>query len=380
MELKIGILLPRSDMFPTLAMDLLNGLKLVLRNLVGNSYVPKFIVEGIGNASDDSLLRTAEKMILQEDVDITISFCSAFKLREMVNIFNAYKKPLIHMDLGGRIITKDLTSPYVIHHTLNLWQSAYTAGVYAAKTFGKKAALTASFYDGGYHLSVGFVQGFTDNGGTIVYNYVGPMDYKSESFDTMIEGIKDADPDVVFALFSHNEAVKVFEKITDSKINETIPFMSIPLMTDEVSHTKNYNLDNVFSIASWAFDEETPQMETFLSDYKTSYTDNPNIFSLLGYEVGLILSNCIDDGYTTIPALISECLKTRRIESPRGTLSFNDINASQVTTYKLRKFNFDNIQYHNTVIETIDISKLKNLHQQFLDIPLAGWRNPYICT
>ena len=138
MEIKIGILLPRSDMFPTLALDFLNGLKLAFRNSRLGDFVPNFIIESVGNATGDPMLRTAEKMILQEDVDLTISFCSIFKLKELIGIFNAYKKPLIHVDLGGNVLKEEHISPHVIHHTLNLWQSAYFSGVYAANTFGRK--------------------------------------------------------------------------------------------------------------------------------------------------------------------------------------------------------------------------------------------------
>lgn len=376
MELKIGILLPRSDMFPTLALDFLNGLKLVLKNAERHSSVPKYIVEGIGNASNDTLLRTAEKMILQEQVDVCISFCSEFKLEEMVNMFNAYKKPLIHVDLGGRVLKNEHKSAYVVHHNLNLWQSAYLAGAHAAHNFGKQAAMISSFYDGGYHLATSFEEGFTDHGGTIVYNYVSPMDYKSESFDTMIEGLKTTKPDVVFALFSYNESIKVFDKIAASNINETIPFMVIPLMTDEGTHTKNYNLDNIYSIASWSFDDEIPEMKSFISDYKANFSATPNIFGLLGYEVGLILTNWLESNQ----GLITECLKTKSIASPRGTLKFNSFNDSQVANYKLRKFNFNQIKYHNTVIDTMESSIIDDLYLKFSDLPLTGWKNPYICT
>ena len=60
MEIKIAVLLPRSDMFPTLAMDFLNGLKLSLKNL-DTSIKPQFLIEGIGNGSDKSFLKTAKK-------------------------------------------------------------------------------------------------------------------------------------------------------------------------------------------------------------------------------------------------------------------------------------------------------------------------------
>ena len=81
---------------------------------------------------------------------------------------------------------------------MNLWQSSYLSGVYAANTFGENAACVSSFYDGGYQLTESFVRGFTDSGGSIVYNYVSPIDYKSESFKTMIQTLEKVNPDFIF--------------------------------------------------------------------------------------------------------------------------------------------------------------------------------------
>jgi len=366
-------------MFPTLALDFLNGLKLVLNKSNNSSNFPQLIIEGIGNATDNSLLKVAEKMILQEDVDLTISFCSIFKLKELVAIFNSYKKPLIHLDLGGNVFKKEHISEYVLHHTLNLCQSSYVSGVYAAKVYGKNAALAVSFYDGGYHIAESFVKGFTENGGSIVYNYVSPMDYKSESYETMVQGIETSKPDVIFTLFSYKEATKVFETLSKSKLNGKIPFLAIPLMTDEVYNTKNYQLKNVYSIASWALDEEIPEIKNFISEYQSSYEETPNIISLLGYETGLTIANSITSDYK-LPSKISKHLRSKIIDTPRGKLSYNSFNDSQITQFKLREFKFSNTNYQNIVIENIDASISDNLNQKFEEFPLTGWQNPYICT
>lgn len=376
---KIGILLPRSDMFPTLARDFLNGFKLSLKKSMTHEFTPQFIVESVGNAADDNLLKVAEKMILQEEVDLTITFCSVFKLRELVTIFHNYKKPLIHVDLGGSVLKKEHTSPYILHHTLNLWQSAYAAGIYAAHNFGKKAAVAASFYDGGYHFTEGFVRGFTNEGGSIVNYYVGPMDYKAETFENMLGGIEESQPDVVFALFSYNEGKKIFDILAKSKLNGAIPIMAIPLMTDETINTENYQIENVRSVASWAFDDESDQMQDFLKDYQHAHENAPNIMGLLGFEVGLTISGCINSE-GKIASKLKDELRQKLIDTPRGALIYNDMNESQLDTFKLRKFQFNKVKYHNTVIDTIDASFSENLYSEFENLPYSGWQNPYICT
>ena len=379
MELKIGILFPRSDMFPTLTRDFLNGLKLALKISEGDLCIPKLIIESVGNATGKSLFQAAEKMILQEDVALTISFCGIFNLKELVGIYDAYKKPLIHVDLGGNVLRKEHISPYVIHHTLNLWQSAYLSGAYAASTLGKNAALAISFYDGGYHLVESFVQGFTENGGNVVYTYVSQFDYKSESFETMINGIHNANPDFVHLLFSYKEGEKVFDLISKSSLNGKIPFLATPLMTEETAGFENFNLENVFSISTWDFDSENPQMKNFQKHYSNIYGNSPNLFALLGYEAGQTLSFCLENE-NKIPSKIGDFVSSLKIDSPRGKIIFNRFHETQISLNKIKHFLFNATHYKNTVVKTLDTSFREELYEKFQNFPESGWQNPYIIT
>jgi len=379
MNLKIGVLVPRSDMFPTLGLDLMNGLKLAFKNSGPEVINPNFMVEGIGNAVDAGLLKTAEKFILQEDVAITIAFCGFNQLTELVAIFNNYKKPLICLDLGGVVLHKDQTSPYVLHHTLNIWQSAYAAGRYAAKEYGKKGSVIASMYDGGYHISAAFVEGFVNGGGTIASYYVSPMDYKSESFEGMVAGLREAEPEVVFALFSFKEGQKVFDVLAKSDLNGTIPILAIPLMTDESINKEDLQIKNVKSIATWAFDDEHEAMQNFVANYAEAYEDAPNIIGLLGFEAGLTISYCISSE-GTIASKLADTLQEKSLETPRGNLQYNILNESQIGTFKVRKFQYNKTKYRNPVIDTMDALFSETLYEIFENLPNPAWQNPYICT
>ena len=379
-ELKIGILLPRADMFPSLAMDFLNGLRSIIQVPECAFPMPKLYIESIGNAATEATIRIAEKLILQENIDLTISFCSFSRLEEMVRIFDSYRKPLIHLDMGGNIIKKaEHFSPHVIHHTLNAWQSAYASGVYAANKFGKKGAMISSYYDAGYHLSTGFFAGFTASGGEMVYNYVAPMDYKSETYEGMINGLEEANPDVIFSLFSFKESEKVMDVISRSDLNGKKPFITTGFMTDERVHSRNYQLEQVYSVASWSFDDENSSMQEFILSYKNTYNVSPNIMSLLGYETGQLVLKLVDET-GNIPVNIGDVIQDKTINTPRGEIIFNDINESLAKEQKIRKFDFNQITYHNTVIDHIDLTDSKNLHKMFADLPYSGWLNPYICT
>ncbi len=344
-----------------------------------NANTPELLVESIGNACGDSVLKTAEKMILQENVDLTVSFCSIHNLKDLASIFSAYKKNLIHLDLGGNVLTQEHVNPYVLHHTLNLWQSAYKSGEYAAKNFGKSAAIAASFYDGGYHLVESFVRGFIANGGSVAFSYVAPFDYKTETYQALIDGIQNNKPDFVFSLFTYKEEQKVLGILSEKIEDKSLPVICSPLIGLNTETIKEYALENVVSISSWDFTPEEPEMHNFIQAFEKKYNASPNVISLLGFETGLTVLNSVDEEGNLPPELgtYSEDIKIR---SPRRELSFNSFHESQTTGYFVSHYDFTKQPYKRTALQQIDLNGEESLYDQFKDLPLSGWQNPYIIT
>lgn len=376
--MKVGILHPRSDMYPKLAMDFMNGLKLGLQRSIPDTDF-EFVIEGIGNASEDPVIKAAEKMLLQEEVALTISFCGNSILDELVKLFHGYKKPLIHADLGGNLLKTIMVSDYVLHYNLNLVQSAYASGIYAAKNYGKKVAMLSSFYDGGYQMAAGFDLGFTEGGGQIVYQHVSPMDYKQQNLEEVFEQTEAAEPEIVYCLYSYNEGNVFLEKLAKSALNGKVPIMTTAIMTDESFVKENYGLKNMMSIGSWSFDDKEIAMQEFVGAYKNRYGEKPNPFGLLAYEIALVIAHSIDkEG--KIPSEIGKFWKEKTLKTPRGEVSFNNHYESQATFFKLRQFEYNQIAYHNHVVEKIENNKSQTLNQHFEEQQLSGWKNPYICT
>lgn len=377
MELKIGVLLARSDMFPKLAMDFLNGLKGAFKNSDNEPIHPKLLIESIGNATDDDLLRQIEKMILQEDADVIVTFCSYFMLDKLVAIANSYKKPIIHVSLGARVLKNTHVSPYVLYQSLNLSHSSYLSGK-AAATLGKKGALLSSFYDGGYHTAEAFVRGFTDFGGEMVYSYVSQMDYKEDDFRSMVEGVNNAQPEVLFALFSYKEAARVLDVIAESELNR-LQTMALPLMVDESTIVNDIHPDTIQSIASWAFESGSKEMESFAIHYKQHYAENPNIFSVLGNEVGTVITNALhNEG--RVPQDIGSYMRSKTILSPRGELRYTEHQESIPKVFKVRQLSVQKGTCHNLVTAEIDSAASEIIYEKMENSPATGWRNPYICT
>ena len=378
MEVRIGVLLPRSDMFPRLSIDFLNGVKLPFKLAVSQNYTPKFCIESIGNATDANLLQRMEQMILQDETDVIICFCSYFMIEELVKIANAYEKPIVHVSLGARVLKPVHISPYLLFQSLNLCHTSYISGKYAVEKFGKKVAMLSSFYDGGYHMAEAFYNGVVDHGGEIVYNYVSPLDYKSETFQTMIEGIRQSKPEVLFALFSYKEGNKVMEKLIESEVGD-LPIVAIPLMTDETIIQGIEVPKNMYSVASWAFDEDETTMKEFQSMYRNQFEESPTIISLLAEEIGAILLQVVQNEHK-IPNKIGEYLKEKTITTPRGVLQYNEYNESIPKSFKVRQLVTNDGQHQNKVTAHMDASFSEIINKKMENLPNSGWKNPYICT
>ncbi|MFC7358277.1 ABC transporter substrate-binding protein [Jejudonia soesokkakensis] len=378
MTKKIAVLLPRSDMFPRLALDFLNGLKLSLQQKVAQDEI-EFIIESIGTATDASVLKTTEKLLLQNHIDLTIGFCGSNILPEFTTLFKNYKKPLIHVGLGASVLKDENVNPYVLHHTLNVWQSAYTAASFAVRKFGKKVAILSSAYDGGYHISASFVEGLTAEGGEVVGYFVNPMDYKQMNFSERISEIEKVEPDVILAAFSYKEGGTMFKALSKSSLNGNVPILTIPLMTDESFNTENYNIQLVQSFATWSFADETEEMQYFNSEYYTSYDEQPTVISLLGFEVGLTILKVLEDE-EKIPRNLSEALKNKKIKTPRGQIQYDEMNQAIAPNMLLRDFKYENSKYVNKVSKKVEFSIPKEVIHKFKTLPDPGWHNPYICT
>ncbi|APG64953.1 hypothetical protein LPB136_06095 [Tenacibaculum todarodis] len=378
MSIKVGILIPRSDMFPTLGKDFINGLSLAFNK--EDAVNITYIIEGVGNATDESVLRIAEKFILQEQVDITLGFCGSNLLERIIKLYDSYKEPFIHLDLGGILLETYQTSPYVVHHTLNLWQSSFIAGKYAANNIGKKGAFSTSYYDGGYHLLDAFIRGYTSEGGEIVHNYVSNVDYDSETFETNLITIQELKPNVVFALFSYKEADKFFNAVQNSPIDNSIPIISIPLMVDEYYMKNEYNLSNVYSIASWSFNDDSSKMTLFKEQYLNKYNQQPNIFSLLGNEAYEIIK-VFDLNYND--KKIATILKKNIVTTCRGKITYNTANESEIKQYILRQFKYaaSESEYQNRILSRINKPASFGItKERASSLTNSGWKNPYICT
>ncbi len=102
MSLVAGLLLPRSTDYPALGFDILDGLRY---NLKGTGQEDaRFLTENIGYGEDHDLnYAKAEKLVLQDNVDVVIAYCSAANAEPLYNLAGISGKPFIFLDAGMQL-------------------------------------------------------------------------------------------------------------------------------------------------------------------------------------------------------------------------------------------------------------------------------------
>src|SRR5215831_3737219 len=99
---RIGLLLPRSTDYPSMGIDMLDGLRC---QLASNDHSnTEFIIENIGYGTDTALnYSKAEKLLLQDNVDALVVYAGAPIAEPLYGLADAVRKPIIILDPGMQV-------------------------------------------------------------------------------------------------------------------------------------------------------------------------------------------------------------------------------------------------------------------------------------
>ncbi len=368
MALKIGFLLPNSETYPLMITDFLNGFKYSFTQ--NHLPIPEIHFEGIGNGTDASILRLAEKTIIQENVDMMVGFCGLNHLGKMINLMKTYQKSFLHTDFGGTILDKEFKDEFTVHHSLNIWESFYYAGIYAAQNIGKQVAVINSFYEAGYQLLYCFLKGFEQAGGNITSIQVAKADYKHYDFDTFLDKVQEGNPDFIFSNFTHKESEIVFQKMKDKRILDKLPVVYNPL----ANHVFLDNLATKYEMIAVSSYFVNPK-NSWETGFKETYKRTANEATLLGFEAGLISVNTIEK-IAELEIPISKVLSNASIKSPRGEIKINQHNESTFESIVIKKssLSIEELSLKEALFSEFSLETLRE-EQTF-----GGWFNPYLCT
>lgn len=321
-DFKVGVLLPRSSLYPSLAINLVSGIKTAFKTYGIENIQLQY--ENIGFGADEAdIYAKTEKMLLQDDVILVIAYMDYMEAYKLEPLFAGMNRLLLVLDPGGQIpLNWNTTSPFCYALSLQAALGSRMTGHLAAKEGAVKPVFATSFYEGGYLQCFAYQKGIESGGGQIQSHLVVPFKLEDFSINPLHDMVKQQQPDSILAQFSAEAGALFFKQYTNTGLQNRLKFYSSPFMLEETwLETIEYPFDNIRGYVTWLRNLSNETNLLFLNKIEETTDNEGNIFSMLGWEAAqfVIAFSRIINNYKKI-SLAQNDLEKLIIESPRGLL------------------------------------------------------------
>ncbi|WP_298138610.1 ABC transporter substrate-binding protein [Flavobacterium sp.] len=381
--LKIGILLPRSTYYETIGFDLYEGLKQGLKH-AGRDDI-KLVSENIGFGADkQQCYRSAEKLILEENVSLVIGFIGHRTAQLLRPLFLAANKILIVLDAGANLPQEWSFCPNIIYHSLHNSLGAWSSAQMAVKDGYANGGMVTGYYDGGYLQTFSLSKGFEDAGGTICFNHA--TGYKKEDFsmEPLINHLNNYPNSALLSLFSGDFVQWYFLCLQQSNEFNNIPIYLSPFALEETMLEKAVFTNNsIKGIASWSKNIPTDENALFKEAMESSGRI-PNLFSLISWESSQIIIKVLalmEENKNNLPK-VADALTSFEFIAPRGKIQFHkETNMTLAPQYEVKIISdasgMCQLELGNEVTGTME--SFEKLRSFDLEEVTSAWYNSYVC-
>jgi branched-chain amino acid transport system substrate-binding protein len=379
--LRTGVILPRSNLFPSLGLDILNSIKENCK--AHHTYEDfTFFTDNIGFGFDEAeIYAKVEKMLLQDEADVIV-LCADVRISEMLQpMFDASNKLLLVVNAGANFPENWRPGATTITHTLNFCQQASLTGRLAATESGKNVVNTTSYYDAGYRQCFCMLNSNQLAGGQPLLTHVTSSlltEFTLEPVDNFLQ--THGDVHTMLCLFTADQAAAFFKHIEPIQQKFATHLYVSPMML-EASLKKSIPAGTVFKNVKGYVPWHLSLTNHANSGFIKKMGERANYFTLLGWETGTILIEVLEQykkGNTSARAIV-EALKEICFESPRGWLSIHkDTQYSYGPSY-LASYNDIGEISLDEKSGTGEEEWLNFVSQAYIKGDYSGWRNNYLC-
>lgn len=382
--MNVGILYPSSTTHPNVGFDFMNGLKTFLAQ-EGLSNEIQFSSESIGiGGMEKEVYEKAEKLLTIDDVDILLAYIDERVLPLLKPLLYASGKLMIVINPGANYPTNWVPQGNIIHLTLQHAFCCWLTGSLAANGENRNGATVTTFYDCGYLHAAAMMKSFVKTGGSVTFNYVNKDKYDATfRIDPLVEFLeKDESTSNMLCIFDSLPA-SLFYSLVNTNITREQPALFVSPMMLEEKALENIGEGFSFSISGyspWKASAGNGTNKNFIDSYRQKTKKEASLFSVLGWEAGMILQQLVKNGnedYSDGTAL-AEGLKDISFDSPRGILKLDP-----ETHYFLAPVGKCSLEKGGTTMQVTWGKEYEKEWQHFITEPtggvVSGWTNTYLC-
>lgn len=253
---------------------------------------------GVPGVSVDLSPRTggmldAVKHLARQEMDVIVGALTPAVSRGVDAALNGSHAVFLNAEPGGHIQRAGDRRARVFHHTLQLWQANYAAGVWTAQNLGTRVATLCSFRDAGYDSVAAFAMGFESVGGQVVAKGVSHVPGRERSAARLVADLRAAQPDFIYVSASGKQA------------RELLAAAGPGAVAAPQAHEASDGVETAFSSA-----------------YRRVNGLKPDSLALLGYEAGALILAAAREAHRSGGGF-SDALGRAEFDGPRGHIGMN---------------------------------------------------------
>lgn len=379
----VGLLVPRSSLYPNLGNNIAAGLKLCMDEVdLNNNYNPdKLQIVEIGPRPIEAI-ENVKSLIAKNKVDIIVGIINPSIAVELHEILEKNRTFLILIESGANITRFNEYSPYIFHNNLGYWKSSLAAGDWAVRNIGKKVFIASSFYESGYDALYAFNLGVEKAGGKIIQTYISHIPPNRMEMNYLLNAIENAKPDFVFASYSGKEAVEFAKAFSTSFSVNRIPLVGSSVLAENLNQDNHSSLlPGMISCSSWSSNLNSSKNKSFKKAFIKMTSREADSFAVLGYDTGRLIIEAAKAAGSKLKNVIKvrNALRNARINSPRGILYMDSIIHTIQSPVYLQEIRVNTNSFNNFVKD-----ELKPIAENFHPLTAlrketrTGWLNAYL--
>ena len=362
--MKIGILIPQSKSHATIGKDFVNGVR--LQNIDGL----EIIIEGIGFGNDAELITNKmDKLVIQDDVSAILGLVGDFGLDTLYKKANGLETPAIFARIGAFPNIQLDKNEYAFTLSYGLSEGLIQLGDWFVKNDYKNVAISGSFNDVGYGLTLALESSLYKAGGEFAAHHSTPLNPREDEAAIAEDFYKSADCDIVCEFYNGDYAREKVDYIKGFEETITKPMMYTSFgLTGDALQSVTSKAEEVMMFAPWIPEDLKGEADPFDSTFREKYDRYPNVNNWLGYQSGQILRYLVP--------MRKELLEGAGLavgESDRAVCGKDLVVSFPQAIWKAEKKADKAV-----MVKQSNLEASKNIQVPF-EGQVNGWHNAYLC-
>jgi branched-chain amino acid transport system substrate-binding protein len=305
---------------------------------------------------------------LVESADLLIGMVSRNHVGAINPLLEQHATPLIVCDAGANAVSVGVEGEYILRSSLNHWQSTLALGSWAARSLGRTAAITSSFYDSGYDTLSAFHSGFQSAGGTVLHTNVTHAPIGTQDPATLLASIAASPPDVLFASYSGSSGAEFVRAYAESPLAGRVPLLGSSFLVDDAQ------LKELGSAAVGIYTAHTYAPDS--RRIRRVALSSPSPFTALGFDTALLVAKALaNSDLAELPAALRRTIVT----GSRGPLSVDPQSREVLAPIYLRQVQQGRHGIQHALVGRLGRALARDARMAASSIAeRSGWTNAYL--